>query len=98
VVALRNVVLDIPHNTFVTIVGPSGCGKTTLLRMISGLETPTSGNIITMSNSVIAAACPNPPAYHMLQTTTGSVRLSRVVSTTASVSSRKEISAIHSHA
>lgn len=37
--------LDIPNNAFVTLLGPSGCGKTTTLRMIAGLETPTSGQI-----------------------------------------------------
>lgn len=37
--------LDIENNAFITILGPSGCGKTTTLRMIAGLETPTSGQI-----------------------------------------------------
>ena len=37
---------DIAQNEFFALLGPSGCGKTTLLRMISGLETPTSGQII----------------------------------------------------
>lgn len=37
--------LDIADNSFITILGPSGCGKTTTLRMIAGLETPTSGQI-----------------------------------------------------
>ena len=37
--------LEIKDNAFVTLLGPSGCGKTTTLRMIAGLETPTSGKI-----------------------------------------------------
>ncbi len=37
--------LVIKDNAFVTLLGPSGCGKTTTLRMIAGLETPTSGKI-----------------------------------------------------
>lgn len=37
--------LTIDDNAFVTLLGPSGCGKTTTLRMIAGLETPTSGRI-----------------------------------------------------
>jgi spermidine/putrescine ABC transporter ATP-binding subunit len=44
--AVDNVSLDIAQNEFFALLGPSGCGKTTLLRMISGLETPTSGQII----------------------------------------------------
>ncbi|MDO5702768.1 MAG: ABC transporter ATP-binding protein [Lachnospiraceae bacterium] len=40
-----NVSLDIPDNSFITLLGPSGCGKTTILRMIAGLETPTCGQI-----------------------------------------------------
>lgn len=40
-----NLNLLIDNNAFVTLLGPSGCGKTTTLRMIAGLETPTSGRI-----------------------------------------------------
>ena len=43
--AVDNLSLVIEDNAFVTLLGPSGCGKTTTLRMIAGLETPTSGRI-----------------------------------------------------
>lgn len=43
--ALRGVSLDIEKGELISILGPSGCGKTTLLRIIAGLETPTSGRI-----------------------------------------------------
>ena len=41
--ALRNVSVEIGHNSFVCLVGPSGCGKTTLLRMLNGLIHPELG-------------------------------------------------------
>ena len=47
-----NVSLNIPDNSFITLLGPSGCGKTTILRMIAGLETPTEGRI-TIGNKVV---------------------------------------------
>ncbi len=43
--ALADVSLTIPDKEFVAIVGPSGCGKTTLLRMVAGLEAPSSGMV-----------------------------------------------------
>jgi len=45
VTAVNAVSLEIPHGRLVTLLGPSGCGKTTILRMIAGLEKPTSGKI-----------------------------------------------------
>ena len=45
-VAVDNLSLHIADRGFVTLLGPSGCGKTTTLRMIAGLETPTSGRIL----------------------------------------------------
>ena len=43
--AVSDVNLSIPAGEFCVLVGPSGCGKTTLLRMIAGLEAPTTGTI-----------------------------------------------------
>ncbi len=45
VTAVNNVSLDIRDGEFFSLLGPSGCGKTTTLRMIAGLELPTSGSI-----------------------------------------------------
>lgn len=42
---LRDICIDVNSGEFLTLLGPSGCGKTTLLRMISGFESPTSGEI-----------------------------------------------------
>ena len=43
--AVDNISITIAAGTLVTLLGPSGCGKTTTLRMIAGLEMPTSGRI-----------------------------------------------------
>ena len=44
--AVRDVNLDIRDREFMVFVGPSGCGKTTTLRMVAGLESITSGQVL----------------------------------------------------
>lgn len=51
-VAVNHINLQIPNGEMMTLLGPSGCGKTTTLRMISGFETPTSGEIFIGDRSV----------------------------------------------
>ena len=65
VIAVDNVSIDIAQNEFFALLGPSGCGKTTLLRMISGLETPTSGQIM-IGNEDMALTPPNKRPTNMV--------------------------------
>jgi ABC-type Fe3+/spermidine/putrescine transport system ATPase subunit len=53
VTALRGVTLRVERGEFVSFLGPSGCGKTTLLRIIAGLEVPTSGDVRIAGRSVV---------------------------------------------
>jgi len=50
--AVKGADVTFEEGSFTTLLGPSGCGKTTILRMISGLETPTSGDILIGGNRV----------------------------------------------
>lgn len=43
---LNNICLSINHNEFVSILGPSGCGKSTLLRIVMGLDSYNSGDVL----------------------------------------------------
>jgi iron(III) transport system ATP-binding protein len=56
--AVDNVNIDVQEGELVTLLGPSGCGKTTTLRMISGFELPTSGEI-RIDGEDVSATPPN---------------------------------------
>ncbi|MBE9605879.1 ABC transporter ATP-binding protein [Acetobacteraceae bacterium H6797] len=51
-VAVNDVSFTIPAGTLCTLLGPSGCGKTTILRMVAGLEYPTSGQVLIGGQNV----------------------------------------------
>src|SRR4249920_1413532 len=50
--AVKDVNLEIRDKEFLVLVGPSGCGKTTTLRMVAGLESITSGEVV-IGNRVV---------------------------------------------
>lgn len=49
---LYDIDLEVRNGEFLTLLGPSGCGKTTLLRLLSGFEEPTTGNIFINGRNV----------------------------------------------
>jgi len=52
VTALKNINFEAYKREFVCVVGPSGCGKSTLVRILAGLETPSSGEVLLDGNAV----------------------------------------------
>lgn len=54
--AVKNVNIEVQEGEFFTLLGPSGCGKSTTLRMVAGLETPTSGKIYIGGEEVTEVA------------------------------------------
>jgi NitT/TauT family transport system ATP-binding protein len=54
-VAVRDISFTVKNAQFLCIVGPSGCGKTTILNMLAGFLTPTSGEIVIGSKPVVSS-------------------------------------------
>lgn len=67
ITAVDGVTLDIKRGEFFALLGPSGCGKTTLLRMLAGLETPTSGRILIDGQNVTDTPPYDRPVNMMFQ-------------------------------
>jgi multiple sugar transport system ATP-binding protein len=55
-VAARELTLEVPDGQLLVLVGPSGSGKSTVLRLIAGLEAPTSGQILIDGRDVTSVA------------------------------------------
>jgi iron(III) transport system ATP-binding protein len=51
---VKGIDFTVPRGTLTTLLGPSGCGKTTTLRMIAGLESPSSGQVLINGQDVTA--------------------------------------------
>ena len=50
--ALRDISFRVHRREFVCVIGPSGCGKSTLIRLVAGLDTPTSGRLLLDGHEV----------------------------------------------
>ncbi len=66
-VAVNHVSLDIAKGEIFALLGSSGCGKTTLLRMLAGFETPTSGRILLNGQDLAGIAPYDKPINMMFQ-------------------------------
>ncbi len=63
--ALQDINLEVKRGSFVCLLGPSGCGKTTLLRIIAGFETATSGRLM-LDGADITATAPHKRGFGMV--------------------------------
>jgi putrescine transport system ATP-binding protein len=66
-VAVNHVSIDIAKGEIFALLGSSGCGKTTLLRMLAGFETPTSGRILLQGKDIAGLAPYERPFNMMFQ-------------------------------
>ena len=65
ITAVDNANIEIAANEFFAVLGPSGCGKTTLLRMLAGFETPTTGEIL-IDGVDVSTTAPNKRPVNMV--------------------------------
>lgn len=66
-VVLKKINVSINEGEFITILGPSGCGKTTLLKLLAGFETPTSGWILYKGTDIKNTPINNRPTSTVFQ-------------------------------
>lgn len=57
-VALKSIDFSIHRREFVSVIGPSGCGKSTFIRILAGLETPTTGQVL-LEGEEVEGPCPD---------------------------------------
>ena len=65
--AVDHLDLEVPRGSFFALLGPSGCGKTTTLRMVAGLDTPTSGTIELAGHDITATKAHQRPVNTVFQ-------------------------------
>jgi len=58
VTALKDISFKVHRREFVCVIGPSGCGKSTLIRMVAGLDQPTSGRML-LDGKEVSGPCPD---------------------------------------
>ena len=65
--AVDGINLTIPQGSFFALLGPSGCGKTTTLRMVAGLEEPTSGRVLIGDSDITLTKAHQRPVNTVFQ-------------------------------
>ena len=99
--ALAPVDLDVETGELVTLLGPSGCGKTTLLRIVAGLEAPSTGDVVIGGGSPAAARAtkqigfvPQSPALLPWRTVDANARLLQDVNRGANAGAMPDVGAL----